>query len=426
MSEKMNELNLTEEILNLSEVRLISSKIDFNNDVIIDVESTVEKIPCRHCGKATEPFGRDAPYRVRHLPICGRRTYIMITPRRGRCYDCDGDPTTTQQASWYERKSKHTKPYEKHVLLSLVHSTLTDVSIKEGISSDVVQGVVDRYIATEVDWTQFNELGLIGIDEISLKKGYRDLVTMITSRIDNHISIIGVIKGREKFKIRQFFESIPKCLRRTIIAVCSDMYDGYIGAAKEAFGVDIPIIVDRFHVTQLYRRCFVKLRKAELARLRKELTSEQYKALEPAISILRRNTPFVTSDEKKILKPLFKLSPSLKTSHKLCCKLSAIYNSHIGSKRADSKIKEWIELFERSGLTCFNTFITTLQKYKTQILNYFKGRHTSGFVEGINNKLKVLKRRCYGICNINHFFQRAFLDISGYSFLSQNRELSLV
>jgi transposase len=48
------------------------------------------------------------------------------------------------------------------------------------------------------------------------------------------------------------------------------------------------------------------------------------------------------------------------------------------------------------------------------LTNYFLDRLTSGFVEGFNNKLKVLKRRCYGILNLKHFFQRIYLDLEGY------------
>jgi transposase len=50
-----------------------------------------------------------------------------------------------------------------------------------------------------------------------------------------------------------------------------------------------------------------------------------------------------------------------------------------------------------------------------EITNYFTGRQTSGFVEGLNTKLKVLKRRCYGITNLKHLYQRVFLDLNGYA-----------
>ncbi len=45
----------------------------------------------------------------------------------------------------------------------------------------------------------------------------------------------------------------------------------------------------------------------------------------------------------------------------------------------------------------------------------FLDRQTSGFVEGLNNKIKVIKRRCYGILNVKHLFQRSHLDLSGYA-----------
>ncbi len=424
MSQKVKKLNITEDVLNLSEIKIKSAEIDRNDHVVINLESTVKEIPCHKCGKSTTPYGKSSLYRLRHLPICGRKTYLEIKPRRGRCPHCDDHPTTTEQPSWHERKSKNTKAYEQHVLLSLVHSTIRDVSIKEDIGPDSIQGIVDKYISVTADWSKFVYLGLIGIDEISLKKGHRDFITVITSRTESGISIVGVLKGREKVKVRQFFSSIPKRLRQTIIAVCTDMYDGYINAAQESLGQDIPVVIDRFHVAKLYRRCFVQLRKSELSRLRKTLTPEQYKALQAAITILCRNKPFETKEEKKILEHLFKRSPALKAGHKLCCQLTGIYNSHIGTKKALTKINEWIQLVESSGLKYFNTFVKTLKKYKPEILNYFRARQTSGFVEGINNKLKVLKRRCYGLFNINHFFQRAFLDISGYSFLNHTNGLS--
>ena len=65
-------------------------------------------------------------------------------------------------------------------------------------------------------------------------------------------------------------------------------------------------------------------------------------------------------------------------------------------------------------LSCFDDFFGTLERHETEITNYFLERHTSGFVEGLNNKIKVIKRRCYGILNREHLFQRIELDLTGY------------
>ena len=57
----------------------------------------------------------------------------------------------------------------------------------------------------------------------------------------------------------------------------------------------------------------------------------------------------------------------------------------------------------------------TLNTHFEEITNYFVDRQTSGFVEGLNNKIKVLKRRCYGITNLTHLYQRVCLDLNGYA-----------
>jgi len=59
-------------------------------------------------------------------------------------------------------------------------------------------------------------------------------------------------------------------------------------------------------------------------------------------------------------------------------------------------------------------FLTTVANWREEITNYFLQRQSSGFVEGLNNKLKVLKRRCYGLDSVKTLFQRLWLDLEGY------------
>ena len=73
---------------------------------------------------------------------------------------------------WRERKSAHTKAYEKHILLELIGSTVEEVSIREGIGYEAVMGIVGRHMRDEVDWADFDRLDQLGLDEISLKKGH--------------------------------------------------------------------------------------------------------------------------------------------------------------------------------------------------------------------------------------------------------------
>jgi transposase len=81
---------------------------------------------------------------------------------------------------------------------------------------------------------------------------------------------------------------MPRKLRKTIKAVCSDMYDGFIHAAQEVFGKRVKRVIDRFHVAKLYRKGLDTLRKHELQRLKKELSAEEYKQPQGVMWTLRK------------------------------------------------------------------------------------------------------------------------------------------
>jgi len=177
------------------------------------------------------------------------------------------------------------------------------------------------------------------------------------------------------------------------------------------------VVADRFHVAKLYRKGFESLRKKEMKRLKKELSETEYRGLKNIMWVLRKPPYNLTSDEQRILKNLFKYSPDLKESYGLMNKLTEIYNSPISQGCGKRRMKGWITQVRNQGVSCFNTFLKTLTLNMEEITNYFINRDNSGFVEGLNTKIKITKRRCYGIINISHLFQRIFLDVEGYHFL---------
>jgi len=193
------------------------------------------------------------------------------------------------------------------------------------------------------------------------------------------------------------------------------MYDGFINPVKEVFGSKVKIVIDRFHVAKNYRGAIETLRKKEMKRLKSELSENEYKELKNVMWILRKQYSDLSDEEKEILQLLFKYSPLIKTAYNFRNKLTKIFNQPISKKQARRKINQWIKSVERSEITCFNTFLKTLRKLMNEILNYFINRLNSGFVEGLNNKIKVLKRRCYGIFNTENLFQRISIDLAGYN-----------
>lgn len=401
--------------LDLPNVQVLKSEINKAGELIITIESTKETAVCQRCGKVIRKFhGHDDWVKLRYLPVFGHPTYLRYRPKRYRCENCDGQPTTSQRLDWHEPNSPNAYAYEEHILLRLVNATVEDVAVKEGLSYDSVLGILDRHIRAEVDWSQYAQIGRLGLDEIALKKGHGDFVVIVTSRLRNgRLGILAVLADREKATVVEFLRSIPQRLKNTIECACCDMYEGYTEAIREELP-GVRLVIDRFHVTRAYREGLETLRKTELKRLKKELSAREYKLLKGSMWALRKEKQDLTPDEHQTLKKLFHLSPDLKTAYDLQNHLTDIFEEQISIETAKAKFEKWMVAVFKSGLKCFNAFIQTLDHWWHEILNYFVARETSGFVEGFNNKLKVLKRRCYGITNLAHLFQRIYLDIEGY------------
>ena len=402
--------------LDIPNVEVEKLEIDQDGNYRITVHSTEWGTHCHKCGGfITDFYGYSPSITLRHLPILGRQVEICIRPQRYQCQECAGKPTTTQKLGWYAHRSPHTQAFEQHILLACVNSTVLDVGIKEGISYEAVRGIIDRYIAKGVDWVLIKKLKVIGMDEISLKKGHQDFATIITGRIDGKTVILGVLADRKKETVKQFLMSIPKRLRREVRFVCCDMYIGFVNAAREVFGKKVRIVVDRFHVAKLYGKGLDELRKKELERLRKTLPKEQYKELEGVMWILRKRPSDLMSEEQEKLNKLFENSPLLKKAYALKSELTTLLDSDLDRRRGKQKLTGWMNRVKKSSVRCFDTFLNTLETYKDEIANYFMDRLNSGFVEGLNNKIKVIKRRCYGLRNVGHLFQHLYLDLCGYA-----------
>ena len=401
--------------INLENIKIIKQEI-VNGDIYLTIESTENGTTCKCCNKHIDKYhGLNKAVILKHLPSCGSNVYLIFQTIRYQCLECEGKPTTTQKPSWYQSNGLCTKSYAQHILKELVNSTISDVASKEDITYDRVASIIKAYVPTQVNWSNFTALKDIGIDEIALKKGHKDFVVIISTKVNGKPVVLAVLKNRLKDTVKDFFLSIPKHLAVTIENICTDMYSGFINAAKEVLGSKINIVIDRFHVAKKYREAVDNLRKKEIARLKNELPKEDYKKLKNVMWILRKKHSELSDEEKETLKNLFKLSPLLKKAYAFQNKLTAIFNQQISVKQAKRKIKQWIKSVKNSGLTCFDTFISTLQEMWDGILNYFKNRLNSGFVEGLNNKIKVLKRRCYGIFNTENLFQRISIDLAGYS-----------
>lgn len=401
--------------LDIPDVRVLQTSIGERGEIIITIESTKAGTLCRRCGKwITKLHGRDEWVTIRHLPVFGRPSYLRYRPRRYQCRDCEGHPTTTESLEWHDSNSPHSFAYDNHVLLQLVNSTVEDVSRKEGLPYERVVGALERRIESSTSWSSMAEIEVLGLDEIALKKGHHDYVTLVTGRLYvGEIVILGVLPGHEKGEVVEFLRSIPQRILQKVQTVCCDLWDAYTEAVRQ----EIPmarIVADRFHVAKHYRQAADQIRKQELLRLKKTLPKADYQTLNGSFHAFRKNAKDLHKEERKVLRRFFAHSGPAKQAYVLREQLTAIFEMNLSKKQAQAKLRRWIERVHKSGLQCFDDFLKLLSAWWEEITNYFILRENSGFVEGFNNKVKVLKRRCYGIFNLKHLFQRIFLDLHGY------------
>jgi transposase len=290
--------------LNLPDVRVLSAQRTEHGHWLIRIESTLEGTRCRRCGREIRDLhGLDAVVRLRHLPLFDVPVFVELRPKRYRCPSCAGNPTTTQRCAWYEPRSPNTKAYEQWALRMLINSTVADAARKLGVSEETIEGLLDRWIERSVDWDAWERLGVLGLDEIALKRGHRDFVTLVTVPLEGGgIEIVAVLADRKKETVVAFLRTIPELLRRTIERACTDMYEGFVNALTEEIP-GIEIVIDRFHVARAYRDCADTVRKKELKQLKRTLPKAEYAAITGVMWPFRKRPGDLAPEERELVCP---------------------------------------------------------------------------------------------------------------------------
>ena len=148
--------------------------------------------------------------------------------------------------------------------------------------------------------------------------------------------------------------------------------------------------------------------------MKRELSTEEHAELEGAMWSLRKVPADLSEAEKATLKFLFFHSPELKTAYDLKWRPRSIFERPSSRDAARKALERWSAAVERSDVSeVFRTFAKTLRRRWKHVPDYFERRPSSGFAEGLNQKVRILKRRCYGLFGLGSFLQRLRLDVEG-------------
>ncbi len=217
----------------------------------------------------------------------------------------------------------------------------------------------------------------LSLDEFSKKKGKSKFATVVTD-IDRS-SLLEVIDSHKSDDIIKVLKAQPQAMRENVKEVSVDMWGGFPKVIKEVFPNAL-IVIDRFHVIKLVNKSLNKIR---LLLGLKGLKNR---------NILLKNACNLTKEDKTDLRELLKTSPCLNIAYELKEELRNIYETSTTIKMGLRRIKKWL----RSAQLFFGSTADTLEKHLQGICNYFANRTTSGVMEGINNKIKLILRQSYG------------------------------
>src|SRR5262245_57489194 len=132
----------------------------------------------------------------------------------------------------------------------------------------------------------------------------------------------------------------------------------------------------------------------------------------------RRNPKDLTEQEKAKLEGLFEQLPRLRRLYEIRVRFQEVFDTARDRRQALRWLTEvWLDILE--DFPGMEPFIVTFEAWQEEILNYFEGRQTSGPVEGINNKARVIIKRAYGLKSADSLWRRLILD------LNQGKELVL-
>ena len=381
------------QILNIPNYEVVGVETS-DEQIILDIQSTIKGAKCPRCGTYSSELHENHPRIVRDLPISGTACYLRFTRRRFFCPKC-GEPFS-EPLSFVKEHRDYTNRYQARIFHQVKENNITAVMRLEILTYEQVESIFLTEARSYIPANPFTSLMRLGIDEISLRKGKQDFV-LILSNLDTG-EIVDVIEKRTKEKLRQRLEQVTSAERNQIIEIAIDMWEPYADVCSELLPNAV-ITVDRFHVAKAIN--------TELKALKNKEKERHPEALRGSHYALLKNQDNLTDNQRENLVKIYETCPILKMAHRLKEYLRRIFENHSTKEKATQRIQKWLLIAENHGL--FPDFRKTLLNWLDKITNYFRQRTTSGIVEGINNKIKLIKRRAFGFRNFENFRLRVIV-----------------
>ncbi len=346
---------------------------------------------CPRCATPSRAIHDSRFIRVRDRPFRDKLITLEIKKHRYLCKTCKR-PFTEPIPGILPRK-KTTQRLRKQIQWACLNFTdLKKVQKTYAVSSGFVYKSFYEQLDLEIRKRSAAQFGTrVGIDEHSFgrKKGLRrsEFVTTIVDH--DREKVREVVLGKTHENLHRELQKIPG--REKVKVVTLDMSDSFKGFAKSFFP-NAELVADRFHVERLIQPLMLSRRI--------EITGDQ--RTNPVRILMNRKRKNLEHWERVKLDTWLNAHPKMNALYSIKEQIGRFYDIR-GYERAEIAFNKILERLSHFTEPPLKTFLKTLTRWKTEILNFFKFRITNARVEGFNNTAKVIKRMAYGFRSFKNY-----------------------
>lgn len=326
---------------------------------------------------------------MRDLPCGDTRIYLELEIRRVRCRNCG--KVKRERLDFLADNPFYTKRFAWYVGRRCRASTIKDVAEELNLDWHTVKELDKQYMAAQLERAGTPAPKAIGIDEISIRKGqtYR----IVVSDLIRHRPIWFGGLDRSEDSMRQFYDWLGEKKAKGIRLAVMDMWKPFRNVTNER-APQAAILFDKFHIMKHLGEALDKVRKMEYARLQ----GEDRRYIKGQKYVLLSNHENLTLDARRSLKTLLAANKRLNTAYLLKESFGQLwdYRSEAWARRF---FENWKASLKWQRLKPYEKFAEMIDRHWDGIAAYCKPENkvSLGFVEGLNNKIRVIQRRAYGL-----------------------------
>ncbi|MGJ5674496.1 MAG: ISL3 family transposase [Nostochopsis sp.] len=405
------DIKIFTELLDLGDIKVRSHRLHDGIGIILQTESKKLYSICPRCGTKSQKLHQNHRHIVKDLPFGERPVFLEINRRQFKCEICQ--KPFSENLDFVRKKRTYTKRLAQKTIQEVLENDIHTVASKGIVTTEEIEGML-KDASEQLSNSKPLKLKRLGIDEIALVKGKGNycavLIDLDTSKL------IAILSGRTQEIIKETLIGWGTEVLEQIEEVSIDLWKDYKNLVTELMP-EAQVVADRFHVMVQINKELDTQRKKERRNtqelIKKAKTSKEKFKHEEILSglnkskyVLLKNESDLNEEQKNKLIQVKAVSPSLKLMHELKEKLRRVFNKTNDWYTAVFKLGIWLSKAKKHFPNSNNTFI----RWFDEIVAYFDHRTTSGAVEGINNKLKLIKRSAYGFRNFNNFRVRCLLN----------------